>query len=123
MKDLIKEGHFDTYKASPQDPGEVRAFAKNRKDMVILHDLVYRKVQLKDHDNATYQFAVPPQYRKRALELVHDEFGHLGIDRTTSLMQITSTGHIWQRISEFTFKIACVASNSNRSRVKLNSCV
>ena len=30
---------------------------------------------------------VPIKYRKRVLELVHDEFGHLGIDRTTGLMQ------------------------------------
>ena len=87
VKTLIKKGHFDTYKAGPQDPGEVRAFAKNRKDMIIMHDLVYCKVQLKDHGNTTYQFAVLPKYRKRALELVHDEFGHLGIDWTTSLMQ------------------------------------
>ena len=55
--------------------------------MVIMHDLVYCKVQLKDHDDQTPQFVVPPKYRERALELVHDEFGHLGIDRTTSLMQ------------------------------------
>ena len=62
-------------------------YAKNRKDLMILHDLVYCKVQLKDHDTPTYQFTVPPKYRVRALELIHDEFRHLGIDQTTSLMQ------------------------------------
>ena len=87
MKELVKKGQFDTYKVDPNEKGEIRAYAKNRKDLVILHDLVYRRVQLKDHDDLTYQFAVPPKYRKRALELIHDEFGHLGIDRTTSLMQ------------------------------------
>ena len=87
VKELIKKGHFDMYKASSQDKGEIGAFAKSRKDMVILHDLVYRRVQLKDHDDATYQFAVPPKYRKWALKLVHNEFGHMGIYRTTSLMQ------------------------------------
>ena len=58
-----------------------------QKDLVIMYDLVYRKVQLKDYNDPTYQFVVPPKYRKRALELVHDQFGHLGIDQTTSLMQ------------------------------------
>ena len=87
VKELVKKGQFDTYKADPNKKGEIRAFAKNRKDLVILHDLVYHRVQVKDHDNLTYQFAVPPKYRKRALKLIHDEFGHLGIDRTTSLMQ------------------------------------
>ena len=87
VKALVKKGQFDTYKISPDEKGEIRAYTKNRKDLVIMHDLVYCKVQLKDHDNLTYQFVVPPKYRKRALELVHDEFGHLGIDQTTSLMQ------------------------------------
>ena len=80
MKELVKKGQFDTYKADPNEKGEIRAYAKNRKDLVILHDLVYRRVQLKDHDDLTHQFAVPLKYRKRALELIHDEFGHLGID-------------------------------------------
>ena len=61
-------------------------YAKNQKYLMILHDLVYRKVQLKDHETPTYQFMVLLKYRKRALKLGHDEFGHLGIDRTTSLM-------------------------------------
>ena len=87
MKGLVKKGQFDTYKIGPNEKGEIRAYTRNRKDLVIMHDLVYRKVQLKHHDDQTYQFVVPPKYRKRALELVHDEFGHLGIDRTTSLMQ------------------------------------
>ena len=87
MKELVKMGQFDTYKINPQEKGEIRGYAKSQKDLVILYDLVYRRVQLKDHDDVTYQFAVPPKFRKRALELVHDEFGHLGIDRTTSLIQ------------------------------------
>ena len=84
---LIKTSQFDTYKVDPNEKGEIRAYAKNRNHLVILHDLVYHRVQLKDHDNLTYQFAVPPKYQKRALELIHDEFGYLGIDWTTSLMQ------------------------------------
>ena len=82
-----KKGQFDTYEVDSNEKGEIQAYAKDRKDLVILHDLVYPRVQLKDHNDLTYQFAVPLKYRKRALELIHDEFGHLGIDRTTSLMQ------------------------------------
>ena len=84
---MVKKGQFDTYRVDPNKKGEINTYAKNQKDLVILHDLVYRKVQLKDHDTLTYQFAVPLKYQKRALELVHNEFGHLGIDHTTSLMQ------------------------------------
>ena len=71
VKELVKKDQFDTYKADLNEKGEIRAYAKNRKDLVILHDLVYHRVQLKDHDDLTYQFAVPPKYRKRALELIH----------------------------------------------------
>ena len=68
VKELVKKGQFDTYKADLNEKGEIRAYAKNRKDLVILHDLVYCRVQLKDHNNRTYQFAVPPKYRRRALD-------------------------------------------------------
>ena len=87
VKGLVKKGQFDTYKVGPDEKGEIQVYAKNQKDLGIIHDLVYRKAQLKDHDDLTYQFAVPPKYRKRALELIHDKFGYLGIDWTTSLMQ------------------------------------
>ena len=30
---------------------------------------------------------MPKEYRNLALKLVHDSFGHLGIDRTTAMMQ------------------------------------
>ena len=80
VRDLVKKGQFDTYKVDSNEKGEIWAYAKNRKDLVILHDLVYHRVQLKDHNDLTYQFAVPPKHRRRALELIHDEFGHLGID-------------------------------------------
>ena len=42
--------------------------------------LLYRRLRLKDHDEDTMQFVVPQEYRKLALKLLHDNFGHLGID-------------------------------------------
>ena len=40
---------------------------------------------------------MPLKYQKRAHKLVHDEFGHMGIDQTTSLMQ----GHFyWLHMAE-----------------------
>ena len=76
----MKKGQFDMYKVGPGEKGEICNYAKSRKDLIILHDLVYQNIQLKDHDAPTYQFVVLPKYQKRALELVHDEFRHLGID-------------------------------------------
>ena len=50
------------YQVSPQEKGEIHAYAKSRKDLLILHDLVYHWVQLKDHNDVMYQFAVPPKF-------------------------------------------------------------
>ena len=41
VKGLVKKGQFDAYKVGPDEKGEIRAYAKNRKDLVIIHDLVY----------------------------------------------------------------------------------
>ena len=87
VKELVKKGQFDTCKADTHKKGKMCYYAKSQKDLVILHDLVYWREQLKDHDILTHQFMVPSKYRTSALELVHNEFGHLGIDLTTSLMQ------------------------------------
>ena len=52
---------------------------------------------MKDHDADTYQFVVPVKYRLVALDLLHDQFGHLGIDRTTAL---SYERFFWPRMSE-----------------------
>ena len=69
------------------DQHRLKEYRKVRRDLVLKCQILYRRVQLKDHDKETYQFVVPIKYRKRVLELVHDKFGHLGIDQTTGLMQ------------------------------------
>ena len=45
----------------------------------------------------TFQFVVPPEFRKLTLSLAHDNFGHLGIDRTTVLM---IDRFFWPKMSE-----------------------
>ena len=59
--------------------------------------MLYRRIKLKDQEEDTYQFVVPREYRLLALELLHDQFGHLGVDRTTVL----ATGRFyWPHMSE-----------------------
>ena len=54
-------------------------------------------MRLKNRDEDTYQFVVPMEFRKTALSLVHDSFGHLGIDRSTVLMV---DRFFWPKMSE-----------------------
>ena len=44
------------------------------------------------------QFVVPQEYRKLALKLLHDNFGHLGIDRTTILVV---ERFFWPKMSDY----------------------
>ena len=84
LKGQLRKGELEK---DSLDQHGLRDYRKVRRDLVLSGQILYHRVQLKDHDQETYQFVVPVKYRKRALELVHDEFGHLGIDRTMGLMQ------------------------------------
>ena len=49
-------------------------------------DLLYRKWVYKDE--ITYlQFILPCEFRKRTVIACHDQFGHLGMDKTLILLQ------------------------------------
>ena len=75
----------------------MKSYVKVRADLELENGLLYRRLRLKDHDADTYQFVVPVKYRLVALDLLHDQFGHLGIDRTTAL---SCERFFWPRMSE-----------------------
>ena len=84
LKRQLEKGELEKDSLNRQG---LQEYKKVRRDLVLKYQILYRRVKLKDHDKETYQFVVPNRYRRRALELIHDEFGHLGVDRTTGLMQ------------------------------------
>ena len=66
---------------------ESRWLLCNRSQLLFRCGLLYRKVfdgQLKENK---FQFVLPLTYWKQALEACHDNMGHLGIERTTSLLR------------------------------------
>ena len=63
----------------------MKCYIKVRADLEIENELLYHRMRLKDQEEDTYQFVVSRKYRLLALELLHDQFGHLGIDWTTVL--------------------------------------
>ena len=95
--DLIQDDKWDSYWYSKQEADTMMSYEKVRGDLEIINGLLYRRVRLKDRDEDTYQFVVPAKYRTLALELLHDKFGNLGIDRTTALC----IGHFfWPKMAE-----------------------
>ena len=82
---LLHNGEWTTYRYSKDEPSSMKSYVKVRLDLELENGLLYRRLRLKDHDVDTYQFVVPVKYRSVALDLLHDQFGHLGIDHTTAL--------------------------------------
>ena len=68
-----------------------------KQDLIMKNNLLYQKFQLKNKDSITFQFIVPCNYHKQALTAIHDEFGHLGIDRLTVLLQ---ERFFWPRMND-----------------------
>ena len=94
---LIQEDEWSTYRYSKDEPSSMKSYVKVRGDLELENGLLYRRLRLKDHDVDTYQFVVPVKYRLVALDLLHDQFGHLGIDRTTAL---SCERFFWPKMSE-----------------------
>ena len=54
----------------------MKSYVKVRSELILHQGLLYQKLRLKDRDEDTDQFVVPTEFRKWALTLVVDNFGH-----------------------------------------------
>ena len=94
---LIQGDKWESYQYSKQEPDSIKCYVKVRNELEIENGLFYRRIRLKDRDEDSYQSVVPVKYRTLALELLHDNFGHLGIDQTTVLC---SGQFFWPKMAE-----------------------
>ena len=83
--DMIQQGTWSSYRYTRLDDEAMKCYVKVRNDLEIENELLYRRIRLKDREEDTYQFVVPRKFRLTALELLHNRFSNLGIDRTTVL--------------------------------------
>ena len=95
--EMMEQDTWSTYKYTRLDDESMKCYVKVRSELEVENELLYRRIRLKDQEEDTYQFVVPREYRLLALNLLHDQFGHLGIDRTTVL----ATGRFyWPHMTE-----------------------
>ena len=66
---------------------ESRRLLCNQSQLLFRCGLLYRKVFDGQLQENKFQFVLPQHYWKQALEACHDNMGHLGIERTTSLLR------------------------------------
>ena len=96
--DLLTKDKLMKYKVGSDDSENMKSYLKVRKELVMYEGLLYCQLRLKDHDEDTMQFVVPQEYRKHALQLLHSNFGHLGIDRTTVFVV---ERFFWPKMSDY----------------------
>ena len=64
-----------------------RRLLLGRSQLLFRRDLLYKKVYDSQLQENKFQFALPKTYWQQALEACHNNMGHLGIKRTTSLLR------------------------------------
>ena len=84
---LMKQDKIMSYESARNDPSGLRVYLKFRKDLVLKNKLLYQKVKLKGHDTSVFQFVLPHSFRNHTLTTLHDDMGHLEMDRTLGLVQ------------------------------------
>ena len=83
---LINNKALLQYIANEGDSSGVRVLLKYWKDLR-MKGLLYRKVLLKGHDQPIAQFVLPEPSRCKTLLACHNNFGHMGMERTLGLLQ------------------------------------
>ena len=65
----------------------MRVLLKYKQDLFLRNNLLYRKVKLKNHDSVINQFVLPKTFHRRATLALHDDYGHLGMEKILGLLQ------------------------------------
>ena len=75
----------------------MRVLLKYHQDLCLKHDLLYHQVQLKDHQPGIQQFILLEPFQKQVILACHDDFGHLGMEKTLGLLK---DQFFWPKMSE-----------------------
>ena len=107
---LLKEKKHLQYKCQGSNSDELQAMMKFWKDMVLHNKLLYQKTQLK-----IKQFVMPKPFQLHTVQSMHNKLGHLGMDRTLSLLQ---DRFFWYKMSEDVRKLICLCERCLRFKTK-----
>ena len=94
---LLKVTQLQQYKAKEDYPSGMRVLLKYQQDLCLQNGLVYRKVQLKNHQLSIQQFVLPEPFWRQVNLACHDDFGHLGMEKTLGLLK---DRFFWPKMSE-----------------------
>ena len=93
---LVMEKRHLQYKIRPIDNPGTKIILQFKDNLKLVEGLLYRKWLYKN-EMVYLQFVLPETYRKRTVIACHDEFGHLGMDKTFVLLQ---ERFFWPRMND-----------------------
>ena len=93
---LIMEKRHLQYKVRSVDNAGTKIILRFRDQLKLVEGLLYRKWMYKK-EVVYLQFVLPKTYRRKTVIACHDEFGHLGMDKTLVLLQ---ERFFWPRMNE-----------------------
>ena len=85
--ELVQQGKHLQYACKEGDPSGMRVLLKYKLDLFVRNGLLYWKIKLKNHDSIINQFILPKTHRHLATLALHDDYGHLGMEKTLGLLQ------------------------------------
>ena len=85
--DLLKLNKLLQYTAREADMSGMRVLLKYRQDLVLKDGLLYRTTKLKEQKMTVHQFVLPELFHKQVIMSCHDNFGHLGMEKTLGLLK------------------------------------
>ena len=95
LKLLLEKRHLQ-YKIRKDDNPGVKILLRFKENLKLVEGLLYRKWLYKS-EVVYLQFVLPLTYRRRTVIACHDEFGHLGMDKTLILLQ---ERFFWPRMND-----------------------
>ena len=84
---MLKSDKLKNYVAKNLDSSDIHVLMKYQKDLILKDGLLYQKVVLKNHQEPILQFVVPHNFVCKVILACHDDYGHLGMERTLDLLQ------------------------------------
>ena len=81
----------------------IQVLLKYCKDLFQRNGLLYQRVSLKNHQGPISQFVPPKSLVCRVILACHDDNGHLGMERTLSLLQERLFCPKWQMMCAYTY--------------------
>lgn len=97
VKDILtRDLDSDTIDKRREQP-EVMLLLRERSKLILIDGVLYRKV-LNQRGEAFHQLVVPSSLRERAFQGIHDETGHMGIERT---LELARARFYWPKLAQY----------------------